>query len=92
MVVAVCAMHMPMLNFFLNGRAYIGDIQVEAQSLTSPRMVAIQHHGITLDLDHIEHRFTTIGCSTSKLPPHFDTWWEIFLGHGLQQTFVALTK
>lgn len=92
MVVAMCAMHMPMLNFFLNGRAHVGDIQVKAQSLTGPRMVAIQHHRVTLDFHHIEDCFSTIGCSPPKLTTHFDTWRKIFLGHGLQQAFVALTK
>jgi hypothetical protein len=92
MVVAMRTMHMSVLNFFLNGSTHVRDIQLEAQSLTGPRMVAIQHHRITFDFHHIENSFTTIGCSPPKLTTHFDTWRKIFLGHGLQQAFVALTK
>ena len=85
-------MHMAMFNFLWNGRAHIQHIQLELQNLTSPRMVTIQHHGIAFDFQHIENGFTAIWCATPQLPPYLHARWEIFLGHGLQQAFIALTK
>ena len=55
-------------------------------------MVAIQHHGVAFDFQDIENGFTAIGCSASQLPPHLHARREIFLGHGLQQVFIALTE
>ena len=55
-------------------------------------MVAIQHHGVAFDFQHIENGFTTIRRATPQLPAYFHARWEIFLGHGLQQAFIALTK
>jgi hypothetical protein len=41
MVMAMGTMHMAVLNLFLNGRTHIHHIQLKAQGLTRPWMVAI---------------------------------------------------
>ena len=55
-------------------------------------MVAVQNHGLTLDLDHIEHVLNAVSAAPFQLTPHLDPRRKLGAWNGLHQGLVAQAK
>lgn len=91
-VVAVCAMHMLVGDFFSGGDAYFSHFQREAQYLAGPGVVAVEVHGIALDFHNVEHLLGAVITHAFELATHLHAGRELAAGDGLYQAFVAQTK
>ena len=83
---------MAVRDLFGSRLSHLHHMQLKPQCLSRPWVVAIQHHGIALDLGHIEHVFAPIRGTPTQLATDFDTCWKVLARHGLQQTLIMQSK
>ena len=60
--------------------------------LPRPRVVAIEHDLIALDLHDVEHLVTAIRCAAAQLTAHFHAGRKFAFGNGLHQALITLAK
>ena len=55
MMVPVLTVHMLMGDFFFTRRAHADDFDLKTQRFASQRMIAVEQHGVALDLHDVEN-------------------------------------
>ena len=96
MVMAVCAMHVAMGDFFVGGFAHVSDGQREAQRDAGQWMVAVQHDFVVGDIGHREdHRFFVRRIAfrhAFELHAHFQRLRQAIARLDLHQGWIVFTE
>ena len=81
-----------MRNLFRRRSPNVHHLDAEFQRLAGQGVVAVQVHGVALDLDDVEHMLLAVFATALQMATDLDARWEVLFGDGGDQLRVVLAE